>query len=196
MERREAAAILSQLRRDARVIAERFDLSYRDIVAEHPRVTSRYGVCYQDGLIKIRLNHARTSNPLKYSSLVDTLCHELAHLRHFNHGPEFKAFFIRLLSWARSQGIYRPRSVAEDAAATPRKEEIPALSVQRRNGVPVFPVDLPRTRTLPWTSSTAGPTTEPAARPTTKPTTGPVSARPEKTPPVQVPPAPVQLSLF
>jgi hypothetical protein len=51
-----------------------------------------------------------TGRALRYSSLVSTLCHELAHLRHFHHGPEFRDFYQRLLSWAREQGIYRPAS--------------------------------------------------------------------------------------
>ena len=68
----------------------------------------RLGVCYDDGTIRIRLFHARTGQPLKYSSLVDTLCHELAHLRHCNHGRRFQAFYRRLLAHARRAGIYRP----------------------------------------------------------------------------------------
>ena len=53
-----------------------------------------------------------TGEPLKYSSLVNTLCHEFAHLRHFNHGPRFKAFYLQLLEWSREQGIYVPRSAS------------------------------------------------------------------------------------
>ncbi len=69
----------------------------------------RYGVCFSDGAIRIRLHHVTTGRPLKYSSLVNTLCHELAHLRHFNHGPRFKTLYLRILEYARAQGIYRPR---------------------------------------------------------------------------------------
>jgi hypothetical protein len=65
-------------------------------------------VCFADGTIRIRLHHAVSRRPLKYSSLVNTLCHELAHLRHFNHGPRFKAFYLAILEYARGQGIYRP----------------------------------------------------------------------------------------
>jgi hypothetical protein len=39
---------------------------------------------------------------------VDTLCHELAHLKHFDHGVRFQAFYRRMLEYARRQGIYRP----------------------------------------------------------------------------------------
>jgi hypothetical protein len=135
MERRERDQLLARLRADAERIAGHFGLSYRKIVAEHPRVRSRYGACFSDGLIKIRLNHVKTKRPLKYSSLIDTLCHELAHLRHFDHSPEFQRFFWQLLGWARQQGIYRPSSRRSPTESIPR--EAPAQLVQR-NGVAVF----------------------------------------------------------
>jgi hypothetical protein len=160
----ERAHLLGQLRRDAERIAGRFELSCRGILAEHPRVKSRYGVCYADGLIKIRLTHAKTGRPLKYSSLVDTLCHELAHLRHFNHGPEFKAFFFQLLSFARREGIYRP---GRDDPSSGRRLHVSGcasaeaeLPLPVRNGVPVFPDPLSPlsagTTSLPWERWLAG----------------------------------------
>jgi hypothetical protein len=108
MDPQEARFLIERLNRDAARIAERFGLSYRAIEAERPRVRNRYGVCYADGRIRIRLRHVATGRSLKYSSLVNTLCHELAHLRHFDHGPRFKAFYLRVLEVARSEGIYRP----------------------------------------------------------------------------------------
>src|SRR5262245_25316165 len=108
MDAHEARALMERLNRDAARIAERFGLRYRGIEAERANVRSRYGVCYADGSIRIRLRHAATGRSLKYSSLVNTLCHELAHLRHFNHGPRFKAFYLRILDFARAQGIYEP----------------------------------------------------------------------------------------
>ncbi len=115
MDPREASALIERLNGDAASIARRFELRYRAIEAERPNVRSRYGVCYADGTIRIRLRHAATGRSLKYSSLVNTLCHELAHLRHFDHGPRFKAFYLRLLDFARAEGIYRPGPVAEVA---------------------------------------------------------------------------------
>jgi hypothetical protein len=100
--------LLAQLVRDAERLAARFELRYKAIEAERPNVRRRYGVCYADGVIKIRLRHALSGRPLKYSSLVNTLCHELAHLRHFNHGERFKALYFRILEYARFAGIYRP----------------------------------------------------------------------------------------
>ena len=100
--------LIEQLERDALRIARIFGLRYRVIEPERPQVKRRLGVCYRDGTIRIRLFHATTGRPLKYSSLVDTLCHELAHLRHFNHGKRFQSFYRRILEHARREGIYRP----------------------------------------------------------------------------------------
>jgi hypothetical protein len=106
---REKRELMARLNRDAERIAVRFRLRYRSIEAERANVKSRYGICYSDGSIKIRLRNVATGRPLKYSSLVNTLCHELAHLRHFNHGPRFQTFYLQILEWARREGIYQPR---------------------------------------------------------------------------------------
>jgi len=100
--------LIARLRGDAYRIASRFGLRYRTIGAERANVKRRYGVCFSDGEIRIRLRHVRTGEPLKYSSLVNTLCHELAHLRHFHHGEPFKRFYQELLAWSRAAGIYEP----------------------------------------------------------------------------------------
>jgi len=123
---------MAQLQRDARRIAENFGLRVRSLRAERAGVKAHYGICYSDGSIRIRLRHASTGRPLKYSSLVNTLCHELAHLRHFDHGPRFKVFYFEILDWARAEGIYRPgrararpgpgRPPARPAAGKPAQE--------------------------------------------------------------------------
>ena len=100
--------MIERLKIDAESIALAFGLRYRAIEPERPGVRRRLGVCYADGTIRIRLFHATTGRPLKYSSLVDTLCHELAHLRHFNHGARFQVFYRRILEHARQTGVYRP----------------------------------------------------------------------------------------
>jgi len=124
----ERAILIARLNRDAEHIAQRFELRYRAIEAERAGVNAHYGICYSDGLIRIRLAHARTGRALKYSSLVNTLCHELAHLRHFNHGPRFRAFYLALLEFARKEGIYRPGRAAAPVALAPngRRFEPPA----------------------------------------------------------------------
>jgi predicted metal-dependent hydrolase len=121
VDRESSLHLIAQLNRDAERIAGRFGLRYKSIEAERANVKNRYGICYADGGIKIRLRHSVTGRALKYSSLVNTLCHELAHLRHFNHGERFKAFYLQLLDFARAEGVYRPgRSRAEPAAAAAR----------------------------------------------------------------------------
>jgi predicted metal-dependent hydrolase len=108
MDRAAAHELIERLKLDAHCLARAFGLEYRSIDAERAGVRRRLGVCYADGAIRIRLFHATTGRPLKYSSLVDTLCHELAHLRHFNHGARFQVFYRRILEHARRAGIYRP----------------------------------------------------------------------------------------
>lgn len=110
--------LMGRLEQDAQRICLRFRLRYRALEAERANVKSRYGVCFSDGTIRIRLRHATTGKPLKYSSLVNTLCHELAHLRHFNHGPRFQTLYGEILEWARREGIYRPRERSTAIAAT------------------------------------------------------------------------------
>lgn len=105
---RENRDLIERLGCDGTRIARRFGLRLRLIEAERANVKRRYGICYSDGTIRIRLRHATTGQPLRYSSLINTLCHELAHLRHFNHGARFKRFYLELLGWARQQAIYRP----------------------------------------------------------------------------------------
>jgi hypothetical protein len=108
---------MQRLTLDADRICAAFDLCYRTLEPERANVKRRYGICYSDGTIKVRLRHVATGEPLKYSSLVNTLCHELAHLRHFNHGARFQAFYARLLAWARRERIYRPGRVPASAPA-------------------------------------------------------------------------------
>lgn len=99
--------VLSKLRRDARRIARHFKLRYAKITTETPR-TTRCGSCDENHVIRIRLRVLRDRSVIRYHLLVDTLCHELAHLMHFSHGPEFKDFYQKILDWARQRKIYSP----------------------------------------------------------------------------------------
>lgn len=123
MDRETARELMEQLGRDAERIARHFGLRYRSLRAERSGVNGHYGICYSDGSIRIRLRHAATGRPLKYSSLVNTLCHELAHLRHFNHGPRFRDFYFEILEYARAQGIYRPGRRGSEAPRRPERRE-------------------------------------------------------------------------
>ena len=130
MDRKKRRALIERLQSDADRICEHFGLRYSSLDPERANVKRRYGICYSDGTIKIRLRHARTGEPLKYSSLVNTLCHELAHLRHFDHSPRFQNFYLELLGWARREHLYRPGRVRmretparEAAAGVPHEAE-------------------------------------------------------------------------
>jgi predicted metal-dependent hydrolase len=104
----EDAETLERLRGMAVQLAAHFELRYTAIDAEADGVVQHYGICYADGRIRIRLRHASTGKLLKASSLVDTLCHELGHLRHFDHSIRFRRFHQRVLSEARRRGWYKP----------------------------------------------------------------------------------------
>ena len=135
-ERKEGQTVLAQLRRDARVLVAYFRLQVTSVDAERAQVKSRYGVCYSDGSIRIRLRHARTGRLLKYSGLVDTLCHELAHLRFFDHGVRFQIFYRRILEHARHIGIYRP-------GPRPRSAETPVrVPLETRSRARAGPLQL------------------------------------------------------
>lgn len=137
MDRRAKRDLIERLNRDGALIAEQFGLRYKSIEAERANVTSRYGACFEDGTIKIRLCHSVTSKPLKYSSLVNTLCHELAHLRYFHHGERFKVFYQRLLDYARAQRLYQP-----GPAQPGRPERIGAAPTKPAAAVQQLPVQL------------------------------------------------------
>jgi predicted metal-dependent hydrolase len=134
MERETNRTLIARLNRDAQHVAWRFGLRYRSIEAERANVKSRFGVCYDDGVIKIRLRHAVTGRPLRYSSLVSTLCHELAHLRYFNHGMRFRIFNQQLLEFARAEKIYRPREPDPMSERSARDE--PTRSATRKPSRP------------------------------------------------------------
>lgn len=106
-------ALVERLRADAALVAERFKLPPYDLDADRPDAHDRYGVCFADGRIRVRLIHARTGRPLRYSALIDTVVHELAHLRYMDHGPLWEALYEKMLAWCRTQGIYAPQQRRE-----------------------------------------------------------------------------------
>jgi len=156
LDRRTKKELLGRLEVDALRRCSRFRLRCRVLEAERANVKRRYGVCYSDGTIRIRLRHATSGKPLKYSSLVNTLCHELAHLKHFNHGPRFQTFYAEILSWARRESIYQPRRLGDAAKPMDPTEILPSsrslevvvlpipepAQAGRRNAVPTAQLDL------------------------------------------------------
>jgi hypothetical protein len=136
MDERLAHGLMQRLNADAQRIARRFGLRYKEIAAERANVKRRYGVCYADGSIRIRLRHTLTGRSLKYSSLVNTLCHELAHLRHFNHGLRFRRLYFEILEYARDRAIYRPGVREQGGPAALLLAPVRRPTLAPREGVP------------------------------------------------------------
>ena len=109
--------VIERLRSMGAELAARFGLRYVALEAEREGVRDHYGICYADGRIRIRLRHATTGRLLKASSLVDTLCHELAHLKHLDHSPRFRRLYWRILDEARRLDYYRPGPEAKKTRA-------------------------------------------------------------------------------
>ena len=147
LDRATSRKLMQRINRDAAFLSRRFNLQYKSIEAERANVKNRFGVCYSDGVIKIRLRHSVNGRPLKYSSLVNTLCHELAHLRYFNHGERFRGFYQRILEFARAQGIYRPALRGSRAPSSSPPATQPALTTHRQP-VPREPVRAPASEKL------------------------------------------------
>lgn len=106
--KKEDEELLLRLDRDALFLAAPFRLRLARLDKENYRVKRRLGSCDSDGVILLRLRNLRTGEQLKYSSLIATLCHELAHLAYMSHGKRFQMLNERILEFARAEGIYRP----------------------------------------------------------------------------------------
>lgn len=117
--RQEEERLLQRLRDDCLPIAQAFGLCWASV--KRTRADAKlYGCCDIEGHIRIRLRSRSSGEFLRYSSLIATMCHELAHLKHMDHGPAFRDLNQRLLRWARAQGIYLPeRARQTSGTATP-----------------------------------------------------------------------------
>jgi hypothetical protein len=103
----EVAAILGKLKRDVQPILKAFALRFQTIKES----VAEGSLGFNRGRHTIALNVRGKANPMKlrkYSAIMRTMIHELAHLRHMNHGRQFQDFDAELLLWARENGIYRP----------------------------------------------------------------------------------------
>lgn len=129
-DQRQEEALLERLRADARAIAAPFGLVFRALNKTR-RDARLLGSCDTEGEIRIRLRSRISGDFLKYSSLVATVCHELAHLRHFSHGPAFTRLYDRLLETARRQERYCPSPANRGRSAALDRAHRPAVATGR-----------------------------------------------------------------
>ena len=104
----QVAATLKKIQRDVKPILSEFNLSYRGL--KESTAEGSLGFNRGGGQV-IALNVRQKRFPMKlrkYSAVMATMIHELAHVRHMNHGPKFKMFEAELMVWARKKGIYKP----------------------------------------------------------------------------------------
>lgn len=72
-------------------LAEQYGFSYNQLRIKHN--VSNWGSCSAKGNINLNLNLMRL--PMELSDYV--MVHELCHLRHLNHGPEFHALLKSII---------------------------------------------------------------------------------------------------
>ena len=98
MDTRQREAEVERLRAEAKAflpgrlagLAARYGFSYGRVAIKHNK--SNWGSCSDKGNINLNLNLMRLPADLRDYVIL----HELAHLRHRNHGPEFHALLDRL----------------------------------------------------------------------------------------------------
>ncbi len=113
--------LLRRLRTDAAHLEVRFGLPRHDRDTERAGARNEHRWCHEDGGIHIRLVNAGTGRIPRYSALVDTMVHELDHLRCMNLGPRWHA-----LDWTMPERK-RPEDICERArSGRPGAEPAPA----------------------------------------------------------------------
>ena len=98
-----------------------FGLSYGRIMPETKKLAKYYGACWpckkcidaehideincSEKIIYIRIHVLnKPSKPLARKTILQTLAHELAHLREWNHGPQFDEFEFEISEHMRKLG--------------------------------------------------------------------------------------------
>lgn len=84
----------SQMRRFAGL----YGLQFKGLLTMHKQKFARhyYGLCYPSGRIAIRIRWPN-GRPLQAYAVLDTMAHELAHLRYFTHSSRWFQLHARIL---------------------------------------------------------------------------------------------------
>lgn len=70
-----------------------------------------YGDCNNDGRVRVQIRfsseEARFTGPLLPYHIIDTMAHELAHVRHNKHSPAWFRLHCQLLSAMEDDGVFK-----------------------------------------------------------------------------------------
>lgn len=66
---------------------------------DDPERLGCWGICYEDGEIRLNLRRKRNMRLDGFDSILDTLVHELAHLKHLKHNKEFWLLHKQMKRW-------------------------------------------------------------------------------------------------
>jgi len=94
--------LLQVIRALAKKVSRQFSLkSYKIDLFDHndPERKLSYGLCYPDGHIYIDLHNRRSRKYGRLESIIDTVVHELAHLKYPNHSRQFWASHKKMKQW-------------------------------------------------------------------------------------------------
>lgn len=94
--------VLTLLRSCAKRLKEHFKLPrYRlDLFDfDDPERTTCRGICYPDGQIHVNFRKRRGCKYDRLESAIDTVIHELTHLKYSDHNKEFWAFHQKMKRW-------------------------------------------------------------------------------------------------
>lgn len=86
---------IKEVKRITKILAKDFGVKVRRVY-EMPNTDRRFGLCSDDKSIGIRILKYKSSKVLKNSTILDTICHELAHLVVWNHGRKHRTV-LRLM---------------------------------------------------------------------------------------------------
>lgn len=86
------------------IYADRFGLRLKK-VKPLPATKEFYGDCSGDGHVRIQLRRGTT--PLLPYQIIDTMAHELAHLRHLSHKPAWFRLHVKILAEMEYDDVFK-----------------------------------------------------------------------------------------